>query len=190
MILGYSITRRVSLFFCVLFYGFIGLAGSIWIHFTGKVKLLELLTPHDNIVILLGIGCGIIILLLNRVAIGILPSARDLEEEFGFILGKQPRGECLIIALVSSISEEIFFRGAMMQNIGLPLTTVIFALVHWPISAKMIIWPLYAFFVGLVFGFQFQWTNCLLAPILTHFLINFLNLMLISKKYGKYGETA
>lgn len=191
MIVGLGASRQVSLFFCILFYSFIGLAGGVWIHFTGRKSLVTLLSPNDiALTVLLAVGCTVAIAILNKIALALIPAARSLEEEFGFVLGKQPKLDCFIIAVVSGFAEEVFFRGAMLQNIGLAFTTIIFALVHWPLSPKMLLWPVYALVAGLILGIQTQLTNSIIAPIITHTFINFVNLMAISAKYGKYEQSA
>lgn len=81
----------------------------------------------------------------------------------------------LLVALFSSIGEEIAFRGALQPVIGLWPTTLLFALTHiqYQFTPAVVI----IFVVGLLLG----WTRKhygTIAAITTHFLYNFLLLAL------------
>ncbi|HHX31299.1 MAG TPA: CPBP family intramembrane metalloprotease [Bacteroidales bacterium] len=81
-----------------------------------------------------------------------------------------------VIAALASISEELFFRGAMQQfiqekfkngHLSVWLTALIFSIVHF---------QFYGFFprlfLGAVLGYLFLYTRNLWIPILLHFLNN------------------
>src|SRR5262245_50161747 len=123
--------RRVHLFFAVLFYGFIAAAGLIWIHYTLPVKIGALFSIRDAAMTFgLGIGAGLAIAGLTRVVVWVFTFARSLEREFGWLLGNQSLGEIAVLALLSGIAEEICFRGALQQALGLTVSTIVFAFAH------------------------------------------------------------
>lgn len=177
--------RRVHLFFAVLFYGFLGAAGAIWIRFSGVPVKLHALFSADNrpLTYALGIGGGLAVAALSWLAVKVSARARMLEQEFGNLLSHHSVLEIAVLALLSGIAEEIFFRGAVQQWIGPLFGAIVFALAHPPFTRRLILWPVFALFVGLMFAYQFEWTGNLIAPVLSHTIINFVNLLRICARY-------
>jgi hypothetical protein len=176
--------RKVHLFYAILFYGFIGGAGAIWIHFTSPQPLSELFQVRDRALTYgLGIGCGMGVAAASWVMVRLSRPAQLLEREFGMLLGSQSVWEIAALAVLSGLAEEIAFRGALQQMVGLWMASVIFAAAHPPLNSRLAAWPVFAFLVGLLMGFELEWTGSLWAPVLTHIVINFVNLLRISVKY-------
>jgi hypothetical protein len=73
-------------------------------------------------------------------------------------------GEILLLAGLSGISEEVFFRGVLQQEIGILAASLLFGLLH-PINASYVAW---AASVGLAFGTLYRATGSLVAPVLCH----------------------
>lgn len=103
--------------------------------------------------------------------------------------------KALVIAIYSSIGEEALFRGFLQpwfilqisDATGAPgsrLATVlgvvgaalVFGMLHYPVVKELRAWTAFAVFAGLVFGSLAAWSGSLAAPVLAHFLINWLNL--------------
>ena len=176
--------QKFYLFFGVIFYSFIALAGLIWLQYSSKVGIKPLINLHNPASIcVIGIGSGILVALISIFMVKIWKFAQEIEQEFGNLLGHQSVLQIVLLAAMSSVAEEIFFRGAMQQSIGLVFTSIIFAFVHPPVNEKLLFWPFFAFAVGILLGYQMQETRTLLTPILTHFTINLINLLRISAKY-------
>ncbi len=104
-------------------------------------------------------------------------SARELQAWFG----KLSRSEILFIALCSGIAEELFFRGWLLNEAGLLLSSLIFGAVHFPPHRAWIFWPLFAFSMGLVLGALCLWTETLFYAAAVHAGINFLNILRFSR---------
>ncbi len=102
--------------------------------------------------------------------------AQEMSSAFSNILGPLSWGQAFLLALFSGIAEELLFRGALQPTLGLPLTSLIFALVHWPPSRKLIPWTISAGLMGYAFGWGFERSGHVLGPVIAHFVINFLNL--------------
>jgi membrane protease YdiL (CAAX protease family) len=102
------------------------------------------------------------------------------------VLGEQPKWQVVVLAAASSLAEEIFFRGALQPHLGIWLTAAVFGIVHYPFHEKLIAWPVFAFAAGLLLGYECRWTGSLLAPVLTHFVINLCNLWRITNRYRNY----
>ena len=102
--------------------------------------------------------------------------ARSLHRELRNLLFPLTEIEIVVLAVASSLGEEMFFRGAMMPAIGLFGSSAVFALLHIGPKARHLPWTASSFAIGLLFGAMFQWTGDLTGPVVAHFLVNFLNL--------------
>lgn len=125
---------------------------------------------------ILGLAAGLGVVGLTRVATRHFQWARDLHGSFRDLLGPLTGHEIVILALASSIGEELLFRGALQPWMGLWLQAVVFALLHVGPGRRFLPWTLSALVLGLGFGALAEWTGNLGAPIAAHFAINFLNL--------------
>jgi len=115
-----------------------------------------------------------------------VPGVRELSERFSAILaGLEPR-DALLLALFSSVGEEVLFRGCLQTEWGLWPATIAFALVHIGPNRTWLWWTCSAFVCGLGLGLLYSHQGGLLAPILMHFVINAINITLLARK----GATA
>ncbi len=79
-------------------------------------------------------------------------------------------GTIFLLAALSSVSEEVLFRGALQPRLGIPLTSLLFAATHlqYAISPATLV----VFVIGLVLGAVRHYFGTW-AAILTHFGYNF-----------------
>ncbi len=115
--------------------------------------------------------------------------AEGLHREVGRALkaaGVGP-GFLLLLALLSGVAEEVFFRGllqsllmAWLGPLGLLLQALAFALLH-PAPRRAFAYPVYTGLAGLLFGLAYLLTGSLLPGILAHFLHNARGFYEISK---------
>ncbi len=127
----------------------------------------------------LGIALGLAVVGLTRVATRRYQWARDLHASFRDLLGPLTMREIVILALASSIGEELLFRGALLPWLGVWLQAGVFALLHVGPGKRFLPWTASAMALGLAFGALAKWTGNLGGPIAAHFVINFLNLRYI-----------
>lgn len=127
----------------------------------------------------IGVGVGLALVGLTRVATRRFQWAKDLHNSFRDLLGPLTGKEIVILALASSVGEELLFRGALLPWLGLVIQAVIFALLHIGPGKRFLPWTLSAFVLGAGFGALAQCTGNLGGPIAAHFMINFLNLRFI-----------
>ena len=81
-----------------------------------------------------------------------------------------------MVAAVSGISEEVFFRGVLQEQFGLIVASLIFGIAH--VWRKNAIWyGLYAALVGGILGGVYASTHNLWAPIVAHMLNNFIAIL-------------
>jgi len=128
---------------------------------------------------LAGIGVGLGIVFLSRMCVHQFRWARRLHQSFRGLLGGLHARDIFILAVASSVGEELLFRGALMPWVGLWPSTLIFALLHIGPGARFLPWTFSAFLAGLIFGTLFLWFGDLSAPIAAHFAVNYLNLNFI-----------
>jgi len=131
-----------------------------------------------------GTGFGVLVALLSRWSSRRLAWARRMNQAFAASLGSLTAGQILLLALLSSLGEEAFFRGAMQPAAGIWLTSLAFGAVHVPLERSLWPWPLMAFGVGLALGGLFVQFGTLAGPVAAHFTINLLNLWLIAGPEG------
>ena len=98
---------------------------------------------------------------------------------FHDLLGPLTGREIVILALCSSVGEELLFRGALLPWLGLWWQAAAFALLHVGPGRRFLPWTVSALVLGVGFGALAVWTTNLGAPIAAHFTINFLNLRFI-----------
>lgn len=130
---------------------------------------------------LLGLLVAAAVIALSRLVVKRYAWGRSLHRDFRHLLGPLTTREILILALASSIGEELLFRGALQPWIGLWPQAVIFALLHVGPGSRFLPWTASAFVMGAVFGLMHQMTGDLGGPIVAHFTINFINLRYIAR---------
>lgn len=135
--------------------------------------------PRPLAGIAVGAALALSVVFLTRYSVHRLEWARRLHHEFRHLLGGLSTGEVILLASASSISEELFFRGALLPDAGLWLSSALFALPHIGPGARFLPWTATSFVAGLAFGGIFLWTGDLAGAITAHFLINLLNLSYI-----------
>ena len=92
----------------------------------------------------------------------------------------------MVIAALSALAEELLFRGLLMPWLGLLPQALLFGVVHAQLSGpSRWVWVAWASVVGLALGAIFALSGSLLGPMLSHALINGLNLA-----YLKSHDTA
>lgn len=130
---------------------------------------------------LIGLALGLFVVFLSRLAVHRFDWARRLHSDFRSILGPLSWREILVLALASSVGEELLFRGALQPMIGVWMQAIVFALLHIGPGLRFLPWTLSALALGLVFGWLFQFTGDLGGPIVAHFAINYMNLHFIAR---------
>lgn len=148
------------------------LRGHVNVYFYGGVPVWWRLAIGPAI----GIALALLVVFLTRLVVHRFEWARRLHRFFRGLLGNLHERDVFILALASSVGEEVLFRGALLPWIGLWASTLVFALLHIGPGVRYLPWTALAFVIGLVFGAMYMWTGDLGGPIVAHFVINFLNL--------------
>lgn len=130
---------------------------------------------------LLGLVTGLVVVACSRMAVRRFDWARALHRDFRGLLGPLTSREILVLAVASSIGEELLFRGALQPWLGIWPQALLFALLHIGPRRGFLPWTASAFALGIGFGYMFEWTGDLGGPIVAHFTINYLNLHYIAR---------
>ncbi|MDQ3460315.1 MAG: CPBP family intramembrane metalloprotease [Deinococcota bacterium] len=148
-----------------------GLAGGVWL----LLRPLELGAQAGPLIILLTAALTTLGLLggawgLER----LLPSFRTASKLLENALRRFPITLPLAfgLAAATAVSEELFFRGALLPLLGVWGQAAVFALLH-PAPRRAWSYTAYTFVAGLVFGYVTLWTGSLWAAMLAHFAVNF-----------------
>lgn len=87
--------------------------------------------------------------------------------------------EIAILAVLSGVSEELFFRGILQPEIGIVAASICFGLLH-PVNLSYVLW---ATVVGFGFGLLFETTGSLIPSMICHGGYNFVALVYLRYWY-------
>ena len=132
--------------------------------------------PQPLAGVALGVVLGLAIVAASRAAVRRLGWARALHRELRALLHPLTSGEIILLAVASSVGEEMFFRGALLPVAGIWLSSAVFALLHIGPRLRFLPWTLSSFVAGLLFAELFLWSGDLTGAVVAHFTVNFLNL--------------
>lgn len=130
--------------------------------------------------LVVGAALGLAVGTATRASVRRFGWARQLHLEFRQIFGPLRTREILAFALLSSVAEELFFRGALQPSTGLVVSSLVFGLLHIGPTRRFVPWTAMAVAMGFLLGALFVVTGELAAPIAAHFTINYVNLQYIS----------
>ena len=128
-----------------------------------------------------GVAVGYGIVFLTRMAVHRYMWARRLHMDFRGLLGHLSARDVFVLALASSLGEELLFRGALLPWLGIWWSSAIFGLLHIGPGLRFLPWTASALIAGLLFGGLYMIAGDLGAPIAAHFTINYLNLGYIAR---------
>ena len=149
------------------------------------------LVPHfpSLAVIPSGLALGVIVVILSHI-LDRFPRFARLNALIARHLPYLGLGDIIFLSVLSSFSEELLFRGVLLQVIGIHASSFIFGLLHYGGKRDFVLWGLMGWAMGYLLAGIFFLTGSLLAPILAHFTINYFNLIHIVHTYkARTGET-
>jgi membrane protease YdiL (CAAX protease family) len=111
-----------------------------------------------------------------------VPGIARLSERISMLLAGQTTRDAVFLALFSSFAEEFLFRGCIQSEFGFWPATVLFAAVHIGRERLWLWWTASAFVAGIGLGVLYEQCGGLLAPIVMHFVINVINIRILSKQ--------
>lgn len=151
------------------------------------IKRVKLSGNELFLLAMLGIGLNFTISgILNILPSGI---SRSYTESYSVIMGGNIYGTVIVMAIITPILEEIFFRGIFQRKLcerlgdvkGLVAATCIFGLMHFNI-----IWSLYAAVIGFFLGCIYMYYDSVFPGAVVHCLFNLVSCIpLVVSKYEK-----
>jgi membrane protease YdiL (CAAX protease family) len=125
----------------------------------------------------LGIGLAMAIVVSTRVAVSRLVWAKRLHSDLRPVAQDLRLAHIVAVAGLSSLGEELFFRGLLVPTLGVLASSVLFGLAHQVRGPSRWIWATWATAVGGGLGAIFMATGSLVGPLLAHAVINGANLV-------------
>jgi CAAX protease family protein len=153
--------------FAALFYGSLTIAAGLWSDLRG----FGLRIADDSVAlsVLLGALTAVATVTMGLLAYRVLPVLREIAQELApRLVDGAGRGSLVLLAIFSGVGEETFFRGAVQQEFGLVVASLVFGLVHVGPDRRYLAWTAWAVLAGFLFGALYEVTGGLLAPILAH----------------------
>lgn len=159
--------------FVVIFYAPVISGSLLWLFTHGGEWLLWARTIGEEPLrdVSLGLAGGSVLLLASIASERTTVGARA-KEALSMILGHRSLGAIAVIAVISSLGEELLFRAVIQPLLGLGVASLLFALVHVPVHRDLWIWPVFALASGLLLGQLFHLTGAALAPFVAHAFFN------------------
>ena len=147
----------------------------------GAFRDRNVFAPGDSPLLDLGLGvaaaCGTVA--LGVASYRLVPALRGLGKELGpRLVDGAKRRDLVLVSVFSGVGEEAFFRGALQPEIGVVAASLLFGALHVGPDRRYLAWTLWAVGAGFLFGFLYQWTGGLLAPVVAHAAHNAATLLL------------
>ena len=163
--------------FAALFYGFLAVVAALWCGLRGfDVRPLGESPAASVLLGLLTAGCTVS---LGLLAYRFLPALREISGELGpRLIDGAGSTSLVLVSIFSGVGEEAFFRGALQQEFGLVGASLLFGVAHIGPDRRYLVWTAWAVLAGFVFGFLYDVSGGLLAPILAHTAHNSATLLL------------
>ncbi len=125
---------------------------------------------------LLGLAVAVAIIAFTRVTVRRFGWAQRLHAELRPVARDLTIGQILVVAGLSSLGEELLFRGLLVPTVGVVLAALLFGMAHQIKGPSRWVWAGWATAVGLMLGAVFALTGSLVGPLLAHAIVNAANL--------------
>jgi membrane protease YdiL (CAAX protease family) len=126
--------------------------------------------------LLLGVALAVVLVASTRIAVQRWSWARQLHADLRPVARDLTSPSVLIIAILSSLGEELFFRGFLAPLVGVVAQAALFGVAHQVRGPSRWVWVTWACLVGLCLGAIFKLTGSLVGPIAAHAIVNAYNL--------------
>jgi membrane protease YdiL (CAAX protease family) len=123
-----------------------------------------------------GLVLALVLVSSTRLAVRRWKWAQRLHADLRPVARNLGASTVLVVAVLSGVGEELFFRGFLVPVIGVVAQAALFGLAHQLRGPSRWVWVGWATLVGLCFGLVFALTGSLVGPIVAHVLVNGYNL--------------
>jgi uncharacterized protein len=166
---GYALLAALATALCLLLRD-----GLPWTHPDPWLPLTRTVSLSTSALLGLSLATGVI--LLTRVAVARSVRARRLHCELRPVARDFTLGQILLVAGLSSLGEELLFRGLLVPALGIVASAVLFGLAHQIKGPSRWVWVGWAAAVGGALGLIFALTGSLVGPLIAHAVVNAVNL--------------
>ena len=163
--------------FAAFFYGLLTASAALWAALRG----FDLRLAGDSLAssLTLGTVTAVVTVALGLLAYRLLRALRQIAGELApHLVDGADGGSLILVSVFSGVGEETFFRGAVQQEFGIVVASLLFGLMHVGPDRRYLLWTLWAVLAGFLFGGLYNLTGGLLAPILAHAAHNAATLLL------------
>lgn len=184
-----TLAPRRLLGLAAAFYGVLLGAALLWAAVEGRSLLFASAAARQRGIVPLrdaaaGLAAGAAIVVLSRLLTQRTRWGAALARRLAVLLGALSLRDCWVLAALSGVAEEAFFRGALQPRVGLLAASAIFAFAHFAPQRELLPWTAFSLLAGLALGGLFAATGNLLAPVVAHALINGVNLRFLSAHWA------
>ncbi|HJQ30483.1 MAG TPA: type II CAAX endopeptidase family protein [Rubrobacter sp.] len=163
--------------FAALFYGFLAVVAAVWCGLRGLD--VRLVGESLGASLLLGGLSAVCTVSSGLLAYRLWPVLRRISEELApRLVDGADSTSLVLVSVFSGVGEEAFFRGAVQQEFGLVVASLLFGLAHVGPDRRYLVWTAWATLAGFVFGILYEVSGGLLAPVLAHSVHNAATLLL------------
>lgn len=99
---------------------------------------------------------------------------QNIHKIFAQVLTPLSYFQILILSLLSGFMEEWFFRGLLVPQLGIILSSIFFALAHFIPARSVWVYAFISFAASIILGMLYKNSGSLLLVAVTHSIINFL----------------
>lgn len=170
-----------ALRFAVALYVLLGAVGLAWMEWRGD-DLAAVATGRSwPLAVGAGIGFAAVVLAISHFGLDRFPWTRLLRREVLRAFDPLTPNTAVLLAVLSGVGEELFFRGALQPAIGWLASALVFGVLHTSFDRQLMGWTLFATATGVGLGGLFEATEGLLAPTLAHVAINAVQLVRLAR---------
>ena len=177
----------------LFFYGAMAIAAVLWRVGLYQERIFFATVPGDGVAwphdLVLGLAVGGAIVLVSNLLTQGTQWGEKLAKAMAEALGPLSTPDAILLAFASGLAEEMFFRGALQPRVGFVVASLLFGVIHFVPRRVFYPWTIFAVLAGFIFGWLFESTGNLLAPVAAHTLVNGVNLPILVRKYGSQSPT-
>ena len=151
--------------------------GNPWSHPSAWMTSEEPIRTATSIV--LAGALAALLVASTRIAVQRFGFAQKLHSDLRPVAQNLTLPSIVLIAMLSSLGEELFFRGFLTPRIGILAQALLFGMAHQVRGPSRWVWVAWASLVGVCFGLLFQLTGSLAGPITAHAAVNIYNLLFL-----------
>lgn len=162
----------------VVFYGILGAGCVVWDLLSDGVSLVWW-QGDTPVWVGLGAAVALAVIVFSAVSVRRFAWARNLADLLSEALGRPGIAHVAVLAAASSVAEELLFRGCLLQEWGLVISSLLFGALHGFFLPRYFAWSVFALALGFVWGIMVFTCGALVPVMASHFLVNLVNLRLL-----------